>query len=76
MRQVINNLLYDTQKASVVYKEQDKSKTLWQMNNTKTFFFVFADGHIEPISKESAKEYLGLIDVSVYIQMFGEPQEG
>jgi hypothetical protein len=76
MRQVIKNLLYDTQKAKLVYKEADTKKQLWQMNRTQSFFFTFQDGHIEPISKESAKEYLGLIDVSVYIQMFGEPQEG
>lgn len=76
MRQVIKNLLYDTSKAKLVYRETDTMKQLWQMNNTKSFFFTFQDGHIEPISLDSAKEYLGLIDVSVYIQMFGEPQEG
>jgi hypothetical protein len=76
MRQVINNLLYDTSNASVVYKEAESKKILWQNKNTGTFFFSYQDGHIEPITREDAKQYLGLIDVSVYIQMFGEPQEG
>lgn len=76
MRQVIKNLLYDTSKAKLVYKEADTKKQLWQINSTKSFFFTFQDGHIEPISIDSAKEYLGLVDVQTYIQMFGEPQEG
>jgi hypothetical protein len=76
MRQVINNLLYDTSKSTLVYKESDTKKQLWQINTTKSFFFSFADGHIEPITTQDAKNYLGLTDVQVYIQMFGEPQEG
>lgn len=75
-RQVINNLLYDTSNSSVVYKEADTKKILWQNNNTGTFFFSYPDGHIEPITRESAKQYLGLIDVQVYINIFGTPQEG
>jgi hypothetical protein len=76
MRKVINNLLYDTAKSTLVYKESDTKKQLWQVNSTQSFFFTYADGKIEPITKEAAKEYLGLVDVQVYIQMFGEPQEG
>ena len=77
-RQVINNKLYDTDKAKLIYTETESSnrRQLWQMKSTQTFFFTFGNGSIEPISEEQAKAYLGLVDVSVYIEVFGEPQEG
>ena len=78
MRQVLDGKLYDTQKAKVVYKDNksEDKRQLWQMISTQSFFFTFADGHIEPITRPEAEKYLGLVDVDVYIQMFGEPQEG
>lgn len=77
-RQIINNKLYDTDKAKMIYTEIESSnrRQLWQMKSTQTFFFTFGNGSIEVISEEQAKAYLGLVDVSVYIKVFGKPEEG
>lgn len=74
MKQVINNLLYDTETASIVYIDENTQRVLYRTQNGN-FFMIYSNGDIVPKSEESTKEYLGKHSVSTYIELFGEPQE-
>lgn len=74
MKQVINNLLYDTETATIIYTEENTQRVLYRTQNGN-FFMLYSNGDIVPKSEESAKEYLGKHSVPMYIELFGEPQE-
>lgn len=74
MKIVINNLLYDTDNATVIYAEEYTKRILYKTNNGN-FFMFFPNGEIVPKTEKSAKDYLGKHDVVKYIELFGEPKE-
>ena len=74
MQRVIDNLLYDTDTATVIHMEEDTKRILYQTPNGN-FFMFFKNGEIVPKTEESTKEYLGKHNVEKYIELFGEPQE-
>lgn len=74
MQRVINNLLYDTDTATVLHKEDDSKRVLYQTPN-KNYFMFYSNGEIVPKTEESTKDYLGKHNVPKYIELFGEPQE-
>lgn len=74
MQRVINNLLYDTNTATVIHREEDTKRVLYQTPNSNYFMF-YPNGEIVPKTEESTKDYLGKHNVPKYIELFGEPQE-
>ena len=74
MQRVINNLLYDTDTATVIHQEEDTKRVLYQTPN-KNYFMFYPNGEIVPKTEESTKDYLGKHNVPKYIELFGEPQE-
>lgn len=74
MKRVINDLLYDTDTATLIYTDQDTNRKLYKTPNGK-FFTLYPTGEIRAKSEEATKEYLGRYDVKKYIELFGEPEE-
>ena len=74
MQKVINNLLYDTETATVVHIEEDTKRILYQTTNGN-FFMFYPVGEIVPKTEQSTKDYLGKYNVEKYIELFGKPQE-
>lgn len=74
MQRVIDNLLYDTETATVIYVEEDTKRILYQTPNNN-FFMFYPTGEIVPKTEKSTKDYLGKYDVPKYIELFGEPLE-
>lgn len=74
MQRVIDNLLYDTDTATVIHIEEDNKRVLYQAPN-KNFFMFYSTGEIVPKSEQSTKDYLGKHNVEKYIELFGQPQE-
>lgn len=74
MQRVIDNLLYDTETATVIHIEEDTKRVLYQTPNGN-FFMFYPIGEIRPKTEESTKDYLGKYNIPKYIELFGEPQE-
>lgn len=74
MRRVINDLLYDTNTAKLIYTEEGTNRRLFKTPNGN-FFTFYPTGEIRPKSLDDAKEYLGRYDVKKYIELFGKPKE-
>lgn len=74
MQRVIDNLLYDTDTATIIHIEEDTKRTLYQTPNNN-FFMFYPVGEIVPKTEQSTKDYLGKYNVEKYIELFGEPQE-
>lgn len=74
MQRVIDNLLYDTDTATVIHIEDDTKRILYQTPNG-SFFMFYPNGEIVPKTEQSTKDYLGKYNVEKYIELFGEPQE-
>ncbi|MBO5922804.1 MAG: hypothetical protein J6Q48_10525 [Bacteroidaceae bacterium] len=74
MQRVIDNLLYDTDTATIVHVEEDTKRVLYITPN-KNFFMFYPIGEIVPKTEQSAKNYLGKYNVEKYIELFGEPEE-
>ena len=74
MKRVINNLLYDTDNATIIFVEEYTKRILYRTNNGN-FFMFYSNGEIMPKTEESIKEYLGNYIVEKYIELFGEPKE-
>lgn len=74
MKQIINDLLYDTEKSTLIYTEKDTKRRLFQTPNNH-FFMCYISGEIVPKSESETKDYLGERDIDKYIEIFGEPKE-
>lgn len=74
MKRVINDLLYDTETAEMIYIEEGTNRKLYRTPNGN-FFTLYPTGEIRAKTEETAKDYLGKYDVEKYIKVFGEPKE-
>lgn len=74
MKQIINNLLYDTDTSDLIYTDSVRKRKLYRTKNGN-FFTFFNNGEIVPKSEQAAKEYLGKFDIDAYIKVFGKPDE-
>lgn len=74
MQRVIDNLLYDTDTATVIHIEEDTRRVLYQTPNGN-FFMFYPVGEIVPKTEQSTKDYLGRCNVKKYVELFGEPKE-
>ena len=75
MQRVINNLLFDTETAKLVYTDTKNSRKTYATNNGN-FFTVFNNGELQLATEQSVKELLGTYDIAMYIEVFGQPEEG
>nr|DAU92212.1 MAG TPA: hypothetical protein [Bacteriophage sp.] len=74
MKRVINDLLYDTDTADLIFIEEDTNRKLYKTPNGN-FFTLYPTGEIRAKTEEATKDYLGRYDVEKYIEVFGEPRE-
>lgn len=74
MKRVINDLLYDTDTADLIFIEEDTNRKLYKTPNGN-FFTLYPTGEIRAKTGEATKDYLGRYDVEKYIEVFGEPRE-
>lgn len=74
MRRIIDDLLYDTNTAELVFTEEGTNRMLYRTPNGN-FFTFYPTGEIRPKSMEDTKDYLGRNDVKKYIELFGKPKE-
>jgi hypothetical protein len=74
MKRVINDLLYDTDTADLIFIEEDTNRKLYKTPNGN-FFTLYPTGEIRAKTEEATKDYLGRYDVEKYIKVFGEPRE-
>lgn len=74
MKRIIDNLLYDTETAELIYTEEGTNRRLYKTPNGN-FFTLYPTGEIRPKSENDTRDYLGRYDVKKYIELFGEPKE-
>ena len=67
MKAIINEKLYDTTTASVVFS--DGTTALFKTKND-AYFRTSSEG-IEPLTDDEAKAFLGVADADAYIKEFG-----
>lgn len=70
MKKIVDGLLYDTDKAELIYFDDVKDRTLYRAENGH-FFTFYRNGQIIPRTDEAVKAYLGQRDVNKYIELFG-----
>ncbi len=75
MKQIIDNVLYDTETANLIYFDEEKRRR-WFRTNSNRYFIAFANGEIAVIEESVAKDFLGKNDTDKYIEIWGIPQEG
>lgn len=71
MKAIIENKLYDTSTATIIYA--GGSDALYRTKNNA--YFRNSSGEIIPMTEEEAKEWLGMVDADTYIQEFGKVEE-
>lgn len=78
MQQIINNHLYDTDKAVLIYEDNNfwKPRSYYQTPRSTFFCLYKRTAEIGLISEEVMKEILAKNDVAKYIEIFGKVEEG
>lgn len=74
MKQIVANMLYNTDNSTVIYTDKGTKRQLYKTQNG-AYFMLFNNGEITPITKDMAKEYLGIHSVEDYIKEFGDVEE-
>lgn len=74
MKRILNNLLYDTDESTEVWKDESKNKAYYKTSKGN-YFVVINDKEINPISEDTVKEILGVYSVEKYVEIFGKPEE-
>lgn len=74
MRKIINGLSYDTEKSTLVYREEDTRRELYVTKKGRWFKF-YPNGVITPITDTEAMIYLGDHAPDLYEEYFGEVEE-
>ena len=76
MQRIIDDILYDTETATLLYIEQTKNVRYYMTPKQRLFFVVYANMEFQIVTESFIKELLGKYDIAKYIEIFGEPQEG
>lgn len=74
MKQIINDLLYDTETSDLIYVDAINNRRMYKTQNGN-YFVLYGNGEIIPKTEESARDFLGRNDVTKYIELFGRPKE-
>lgn len=75
MKRVINNLLFDTETAKLIYTDTKNSRKTYATENGN-FFTTYTNGELQLVTEESVRDLLGTNDIDMYIEVFGQPEEG
>lgn len=74
MRKIVDNILYDTDNAELIYTDVSNNRRLWKTHKGN-YFIAYPNGTIQPKSEKDVKAYLGDKDADAYIREFGKPEE-
>lgn len=74
MRRIVNGLLYDTNSAEEIYRDERRNKA-WYKTPKGNYFTFYGTGEIVPVTEDAVKEFLGKNDIRAYIKLFGEVEE-
>lgn len=74
MRKVINGKLYDTDKSEVIYIDQMTKRAVCRTEKG-SYFILYSNNQIVPKTEDEIKEYIGLHDADLYIELFGMIEE-
>lgn len=75
MQRIIDNVLYDTEVSDLLYADSYAHSRYYKTVNGR-YFIVYLNGEFELTTEDAVKEILGKYDIQMYIQVFGEPEEG
>ena len=75
MQRIIDNILYDTEVSDLLYTDVYARSRYYKTVNGR-YFIVHINGEFEVTNEDAVKEILGKYDIQMYIQVFGEPEEG
>lgn len=75
MQRIIDGYIYDTEKAILLYTEQNRNTKYYKTPNGR-FFVFYANDEFQVVGESFMKDFLGKYDIAKYIEIFGEPQEG
>lgn len=71
MKKIIDGLLYDTDKATLVWQEDKfRKRNLYFRTEKGNYFVLYSSKVIQPITEEKFKEILGEADPDRYIELF------
>ena len=71
MKKIIDGLLYDTDKATLVWQEDKfRKRNLYFKTEKGNYFVLYSSKVIQPITEEKFKEILGEADPDRYIELF------
>ncbi len=73
-RKIVDVVLYDTDKAEIIYVEPNKRRTYY-MTDHRRFFVVYKTGELVPKTEEDIRKLLGEYDVDKYLEIFGDIEE-
>lgn len=75
MQRIIDGYLYDTDTAELLYQDVVKTR-FYYMTPNRRFFVYFSNNLIETVGEAYIKKLLGTYNISKYVEIFGEPEEG
>lgn len=76
MKKIVDGLLYDVDKATLIYKDDKHRQTRsYYKTNNGNYFCVYGDDKINPMTEDEIKELLGEDNIDVYLKFFDEPPE-
>ena len=75
MKRIIDNLLYDTDTAELLYYSKADRTSYYRTPNQR-YFVVYSNEEFEIVNEDFVKSILGKYDIDKYIEVFGKPQEG
>lgn len=75
MRRIINDVMYDTELSDLIYEDVHTHQRWYKTKNDR-FFIAYISGDICVVDEETVKQLLGSKDINMYIELFGEPEEG
>ena len=75
MKKIINGLLYDTQKATLIWTDDsNRHERLYYKTDKGNYFCLYANNVISPMTEEEIKVLLGENAVEVYMELFPLPE--
>lgn len=74
MKKVVNGKLYDTDKSTMIYMDEMTKRMIFKTEKG-AYFLLYPNNEVVPKTENEIKEYIGLHDAELYIELFGEPDE-
>ncbi|MBR2493283.1 MAG: hypothetical protein IKB64_07495 [Paludibacteraceae bacterium] len=76
MKKIIKGVLYDTDKAELLYTYVSfRKRKLYYRTEKHNYFCVYSNKEIQPMTEDEFKEFIGEVDPYKYIELFGMPEE-